>query len=62
MLKLLMLLSLIVVLLSACEKQQAASREVGAVPKQIVDKAKNDTQKALDLANQQLKDAEANTQ
>jgi predicted nucleic acid-binding Zn-ribbon protein len=37
-------------LLSACDQQKQASAEVGAVPKQILDKATNDINAAQALA------------
>lgn len=40
--------------LTACEQQKQASAEVGAVPKQILDKAKSDIQNAEALAAQNL--------
>jgi hypothetical protein len=44
---------------TACEKQKQASAEVGAVPKQIIDKATTDINKAEALAAEQLKAAES---
>ena len=45
-------------LLSACEQQKQASTEVGAVPKQILDKATNDINNAAAVAAEQAKAAE----
>ena len=42
MVKLLLVCALCAVTLTACEKQKQASAEVGAIPKTILDKAKND--------------------
>lgn len=47
--------ALIIASLTACEQQKQASAEVGAVPKQILDKAKSDIQNAEALATQSLK-------
>ena len=44
---------------TACEKQKQASAEVGAIPKQIIDKATNDINKAAELEAERLKAAEA---
>ncbi|MGB4811145.1 MAG: hypothetical protein WBP13_01510 [Methylophilaceae bacterium] len=41
--------------LAACEKQKQASAEVGAVPKQILDKATEDINKAQAIADQNMK-------
>lgn len=46
-------------LLSACEQQKQASSEVGAVPKQILDKATNDINAAQALAAEKMKAAES---
>jgi hypothetical protein len=45
-------------LLSACEQQKLASAEVGAIPKQILDKATNDINNAAAVAAEQAKAAE----
>lgn len=45
-------------LLSACEQQKQASAEVGAIPKQILDKATNDINAAQALAAEKQKDVE----
>ena len=42
-------------LLTACEQQKQASAEVGAVPKQILDKATNDVNAAQALAAENAK-------
>jgi hypothetical protein len=43
---------------TACEKQKQASAEVGAIPKEIIDKATNDINKATELAAEKLKAGE----
>ena len=45
-------------LLSACEQQKQASTEVGAAPKQILDKATTDINNAATVAVEQAKAAE----
>jgi hypothetical protein len=57
--KLLILCALCAMTFTACEKQKQASAEVGAVPKQIIDKATTDINKAEALAAEQLKAAES---
>jgi hypothetical protein len=47
-------------LLTACEQQQQASRDVGAKPKEMIDKVTNDLNSAQELANEKMKDAESN--
>jgi predicted Zn-dependent peptidase len=42
-------------LLSACEQQKQASAEVGAIPKEILDKAKNEISAAEAAAAEQAK-------
>ena len=60
MFKLLLLLcALCVTTLTACEKQKQASAEVGGIPKQILDKATNDINKASELEAERLKATEA---
>ncbi len=44
--------------LNACEKQKQASAEVGAVPKQILDKATSDINAASAIAEERLKAVE----
>lgn len=44
--------------LSACEKQKQASAEVGAVPKQIIDKVTNDINAATVMTDERLKAGE----
>ena len=44
---------------TACDKQKQASAEVGAIPKQIIDKATNDINSAAAVAAEQLKTAES---
>lgn len=58
MLKSLLLCAVLALTLNACEKQKQASAEVGAIPKQILDKAQTDINNASELAAEQLKDAE----
>lgn len=48
----------VTLLLSACEQQKQASAEVGAIPKQILDKATNDINAAQALAAEKQKDVE----
>ena len=55
MLKLLLVCALCAVTLSACEKQKQASAEVGAVPKQMMDKATSDLNNAQTLEAEQRK-------
>jgi uncharacterized lipoprotein YajG len=45
-------------LLTACEQQQQASRDVGAKPKEIIDKVTNDLNAGQELANEKMKDVE----
>lgn len=58
MFKSLLLCAVLALTLNACEKQKQASAEVGAIPKQILDKATTDINNASELAAKQLKDAE----
>lgn len=46
---------LIIANLTACEQQKQTSAEVGAVPKEILDKATSDIQNAEALTAQNLK-------
>lgn len=46
-------------LLTACEQQKQASAEVGAIPKQILDKATNDIKAAEALAADNMKALES---
>ena len=67
MFKLLLVCALCAVTLTACEKQKQASAEVGAIPKTIIDKAKNDLNNAQALEAEQRKalenvDAPANAE
>lgn len=55
MLKLLCIFILSGLALTACEQQKQASAEVGAIPKTILDKAKNDINAAEALAAQNQK-------
>lgn len=54
-----LLCALCLLSLSACEKQKQASAEVGAVPKQIIDKVTSDLNTAQAIADEQLKAAES---
>ena len=55
MLKLLLVLALCAVTLTACEKQKQASAEAGAIPKTILDKTNNDLNNAQTLEAEQRK-------
>ena len=55
MLKLLLVCALCADILSACEKQKQASAEVGAAPKQMMDKASSNLSKAQALEAEQRK-------
>ena len=55
MVKLLLVCALCAVILSACEKQKQASAEVGAAPKQMMDKASSNLSKAQALEAEQRK-------
>ena len=46
---------LFIACLSACEKQKKASADVGAVPKQMLDKATADINKAQAIADENMK-------
>ncbi|MDP3678838.1 MAG: hypothetical protein Q8R23_07095 [Methylotenera sp.] len=61
MFKLLLLCAICAITFTACEQQKQASAEVGAIPKQIIDKATNDINNAEALAAEKLKavDSEA---
>ena len=54
-LKLLLFCAFCAFTLSACEKQKQASAEVGAVPKQIMNKATNDLNNAQALGDEKRK-------
>ena len=58
MFKLLAIIATLLLLLTACEQQKQASAEVGAVPKQILDKAKNDINAAQALTAEKQKEIE----
>lgn len=58
MVKLLFICALSIASLAGCEQQKKASTEVGAVPKQIIDKATQDINKAQALATENLKTLE----
>ena len=58
MFKLLLVCMLCIMSFTACEKQKQASAEVGAIPKQIIDKATNDINKAAELEAERLKATE----
>ena len=53
--KLLAVCALCAVTLTACEQQKQASAEVGAIPKTILDKAKNDIDAAQALEAEKAK-------
>ena len=55
MFKLLLVCALCAITLSACEQQKQASAEVGAIPKTILDKAKNDIDTAQALEAEKVK-------
>ena len=55
MFKLLLVCALCAVTLSACEKQNQASAEVGAMPKQMMNKTTNDLNNAQVLEAEQRK-------
>ncbi len=57
MFKLLLVCTVLVTALAACEKQKQASAEVGAIPKQIIDKATNDINNAAALDTEKMKAA-----
>jgi hypothetical protein len=59
MTKLLPLFILFALSLSACEQQQQGSRDVGAKPKEMIDKVTNDLNAAQELANDKMKGAES---
>lgn len=59
MLKLLLVCVAVAMTLTACDKQKQASAEVGAIPKQIIDKTTNDINNAEALAAEKLKAAES---
>ena len=59
MLKLLCICILSALTLSACEQQKQASAEVGATPKTILDKAKNDINAAQALDAEKAKALES---
>ena len=45
-------------LLTACEQQKQAARDVGTKPKEVIDKVTNDLNAAQELANEKLKNAD----
>jgi outer membrane lipoprotein-sorting protein len=55
MIKLLLVGALFALTLSACEQQKQASAEVGAIPKEILDKAKSEINAAEAAAVKQAK-------
>lgn len=59
MFKLLLVCVGLAVILNACEKEKQASAEVGAIPKQIIDKATNDINNAEALAAEKLQAVES---
>jgi hypothetical protein len=54
----LLLCAMLLATFNACEKQKQTSAEVGAIPKQMLDKANTDINNASKLAAEQLKAAE----
>ena len=59
MFKLLLICTLCAITLTACEKQKQAATEVGAIPKQMMDKATEDLNNAQALAAEKLKSADS---
>lgn len=59
MLKLLFICVLSIASLAGCEQQKKASAEVGAAPKQMIDKATQDINNAQALATENLKTLES---
>ena len=55
MLRFWMICMIVITSLAACEKQKQASAEVGAVPKQILDKATQDINAAQKIAEDNMK-------
>jgi hypothetical protein len=55
MLKFLLIYTLCIFALCACEQQKQTSAEMGAIPKTMMDKAKNDLNNAEALAAEQRK-------
>ncbi|MGB2831899.1 MAG: hypothetical protein WBC07_03045 [Methylotenera sp.] len=58
MFKFWLIYALSIATLTACEQQKQASAEVGAVPKQILDKATQDINNAQALAEENMKSLE----
>lgn len=58
MIKLLLVCAMSLVMMLGCEKERQASAEVGAKPKQIIDKVTDDINNANAIANENLKAAE----
>lgn len=58
MFKPLFICTMLALILIACEKQKEASAEIGAIPKNILDKAQTDINHATELATEQLKSAD----
>jgi hypothetical protein len=56
--KLLFVCTIFMFSLCACEQQQQASLDVGAIPKEMIDKVTNDLNAAQELANDKMKGAE----
>jgi hypothetical protein len=57
--KLLLICALGLMTLNACERQKQASSEVGAIPKQIIEKATNDINAATNISAQRLEAVES---
>ncbi|MDZ4141608.1 MAG: hypothetical protein U1C48_06320 [Methylotenera sp.] len=59
MFKLLLVCTLCAITFTACEKQKQAATEVGAIPKQMMDKATEDLNNAQAPAAERLKSADS---
>lgn len=58
MIKLLAVFAMCILSIVGCEKERQASAEIGAKPKQIIDKVTTDINNATAIANENLKTAE----
>ncbi len=58
MYKILLLCIVCTITLTACEKEKQSSAAIGKAPKQILDKAQDDINKATALADEKMKAAE----
>ena len=58
MIKLILVCAMSLVAMLGCEKERQASDDVGAKPKQIIDKVTDDINNANAMANENLKAAE----